>query len=161
MIVRTQILADRLDAADAAVVPELQRVVGPTGGDVVQVLRSAPYAEAGAGADVTDLAVFASYEGIEDHATLVDGAWPTPGANPVEGTLSEGAAAALGVEAGDEVERVARLDESRTRDVAITGVWRPDPADPWWVGDRLALTGSEVGGSFTTRGPIVLSLIHI
>ena len=106
---------------------------------------------------MTDLTVFASYEGIEDHATLVDGAWPTPGADPVEATLSEGAAAALGVGAGDTLHLVSRLDESRARDVAITGVWRPDPADPWWVGDRLALTGSEAGGSFTTRGPIVIA----
>ena len=36
-------------------------------------------------------------------------------------------------------------------------MWRPDPADPWWVGDRLALTGTEAGGNFTTRGPIVIA----
>ena len=48
VIVRTQILPDRLAAADAAVVPELQRMVGPTGGDVARVLRSTPYADAAA-----------------------------------------------------------------------------------------------------------------
>ena len=157
VIVRTQILADRLDAADAAVVPELLRVVAPTGGSVARVLRSAPYADASAASDVTDLAVFASYEGIEDHATLVDGTWPTPGASPVEATLSEGAAAALGVAAGDTLQLASRLDASRTEDVSITGVWRPDPSDPWWVGDPLALTGSEAGGSFTTRGPLMVT----
>lgn len=158
VIVRTQILADRLDGADNAVVPELERVLAPTGGDIVRVLRSSPYAAADAAAgSVTDLTLFAAYEGIEDHATLTEGAWATAGAAPIQATLSEGAAAALGVRAGDTLRLVSRLDASRLVDVAITGVWRPDPADPWWMGEPLALSGSEEGGSFTTHGPLVVA----
>jgi hypothetical protein len=158
VVVRTQILADRLGGADQAVVPELERVLAPTGGDVVRVLRSSPHAEASAAAvSVTDLTLFAAYEGIEDHATLTAGEWATPGAEPVQATLSEGAAAALGVQAGDTMQLVSRLDASRQVEVAITGVWRADAADPWWMGESLALTGSEQGGTFTTHGPLVVA----
>jgi len=158
VVVRTKILEDRLDAADAAVTPELQRVLGPTGGDLVRVLRSSPYAAGGADPEqVTDLEIFAAYEGIEAHGTLIEGRWATPGQSPVEATLSEGAAAALGVGVGDIVPLVGRLERAREVEVLVTGKWRADPTDDWWLGDVLALTGSETGGRFTTRGPFVVA----
>ncbi len=158
IVVRTRILSERLDAAEAAIAPELTRVLEPTGGEIVRVLRSSPYADAAAdAAAVTDLTLFAAYEGIEEHATLVDGRWPAPGATAIEATLSEDAAEVLGVATGDSLRLVSRLDADRVVDVAITGTWRPDPADPWWLGEVLALTGTEPGGRFTTTGPLVVS----
>ncbi|HEX5827199.1 MAG TPA: ABC transporter permease [Candidatus Limnocylindrales bacterium] len=158
VLVRTKLLADRLAAADAAVRPELDRIVVPTGGDVVRVLRSSPYAEPGADASsVTNLTLFAAYQGIEEHAELVAGAWPVPGSTPVQATLSEPAAALLGLTAGDTLAVASRVDPARSVDVAITGVWRADPADPWWLDEPLALTGTEQGGSFTTTGPLVVA----
>jgi hypothetical protein len=41
-------------------------------------------------------------------------------------------------------------------DVAITGTWRADPADGYWLADPLVLAGTEKGGRFTTRGPLVV-----
>ena len=77
IVVRTQILPDRLATADAAVAPELRRAVAPTGGELAHVLQSSPFADAAADPEtVTDLVLFASFEGIERHATLVDGRWP-------------------------------------------------------------------------------------
>lgn len=158
VVVRTRILPDRIDDADAAITPELERVLLPTGGDLVRVLRSAPYAAASADAEtVTDLELFAAYDGIEGHATLLDGAWPTADRTPLEATLSEGAATILGLRTGDTVTLVSRLDAARVVDVRITGTWRADPADPWWLGDPLGLTGTETSGRFTTRGPLMVA----
>ena len=75
IVVRTQILPERLPTADAAITPELERVLAPTGGEIARVLRSSPFADAATDPDaVTDLVLFAALEGIRDHATLVDGA---------------------------------------------------------------------------------------
>ena len=158
VVVRTRLLPDRIAAADGVITPELERVLAPTGGDIVRVLRSSPYADAGAdSATVTDLTLFASYDGIKEHAELVDGTWAEPGRTPIEATLSEPAAALLGVGAGDRLSLVSRLDGGRQVDVLVTGIWRADPADQWWLGDTLSLTGTETGGRFTTRGPLVVN----
>ncbi|HKF86414.1 MAG TPA: FtsX-like permease family protein, partial [Candidatus Limnocylindrales bacterium] len=158
VVVRTKILPDRLAAADAAIVPELEALLGPTGGSVVRVRQSSPYADAAADpSTVEQLTVFASYEGIEDHADLVDGRWPTPGRTPVEAALSERAAALLGVGVGDIIVLRSRLDESREVEVRVTGRWAADHADEWWMGEQLALTGTQTGGSFTTRGPLIVA----
>jgi hypothetical protein len=158
VIVRTKILPERLGAADDAVVPELEALLAPVGGNVVRVLQSSPYADAAADpATVDALTLFASYDGIEDHATLVDGEWATAGRSPVEATLSRPAAALLGVGVGDTLHLRSRLDASRTLDARISGTWTADPADEWWIADPLALTGSQAGGSFTTEGPLVVA----
>ena len=158
VIVRTKIRPDRLAGADDAVVPELQALLAPVGGNVVRVIQSSPYADAAADPETVDaLTLFASYEGIEDHATLADGAWATPGRTPLEATLSQPAAALLGVGVGDTLQLRSRLDGSRSVDVVVSGTWTADPADEWWIGDSLALTGSQAGGSFTTRGPLVVA----
>jgi hypothetical protein len=158
VIVRTKILPDRLAAADEAVVPELDALLAPTGGTVVRVSQSSPYADAAGDPETIDqLTVFAAYDGIEDHAALVAGAWATPGRAPVEATLSEPAAALLGVGVGDGLRLRSRLDASRVVDVRVSGVWAADPADEWWMGEPLALTGTQTGGSFTTRGPLAVT----
>ena len=156
IVVRTQILPDALATADAAITPELERVLGATGGGVHRVLRSSPFADAAADpAAVRDLVVLASIEGIRDHASLADGRWPEPGRTPVEVAVSEPAARILGVATGDTIPLVGRLD-GRALEATVTGTWRADPADPYWLGDPLALTGSESGGSFTSVGPLVV-----
>ncbi len=64
IVVRTQILTERLPIADAAITPELERVIAPTGGEITRVLRSSPYADAADDpAAVTDLVLFASSRG--------------------------------------------------------------------------------------------------
>ena len=157
IVIRTKILPERIPAADAAIVPQLQDAIADPGGELALVLNSSAYADAAADpATVSDLTEFASFQGIDRHAELVDGRWATPGHDPVEATLSEGAAAALGVGTGDHLSLVSRLDPSRKVDVEITGTWRANPSDGYWLGDALAIDGTDKGGQFTTRGPLVV-----
>ena len=155
IVVRTQILPERVPTADAAITPELSRVLAITGGELARVVHSSPFAAAGTAKDqVKDLVLFASYEAIRDHATITAGAWPEPGADPVQVALSEAAAGVLGVSVGDMIPLVSRLD-GRPVTAVVTGTWRPDPADAYWLGEPLALAGSETGGSFTQVGPLI------
>ncbi len=97
-----------------------------------------------------------SYRGIERHAGLVSGRWPADGLTPFEGAVSEGAAEALDLSPGDRLSLVSRDDPSLGVEITITGIWRPDRDDPYWVSDALELDGVETRGPFTTSGPIVL-----
>ncbi len=161
IVVRTQILPDRLAAADAAITPELGRVLSISGGEVARVVRSAPFAATGTDKDqVKDLVLFASYEAIADHAVLVAGAWPAPGSDPVQVAASEGAAGVLGVAIGDAIPLVSRLD-GRFVTAVVTGTWRADPADTYWLGEPLALAGTEAGGSFTQVGPLIAAAADV
>jgi hypothetical protein len=156
IVVRTQILPDRLTTADAAITPELVRLLATTGGELARVLRSSPYADAAVKPEaVKDIVLFASFEGIRDHATLAVGRWPEPGRTPVEVAVSEPAARILRVATGDTIELVGRLDGRRVTAV-VTGTWRADPADPYWLGEALAIAGTERGGSFSLVGPLVV-----
>ena len=104
VVVRTQILPVRLAAADAAITPQLQRVLAVTGGDLVRDLRSAPFADAATDpAAVKQLLVFASVDGIRDHGALADGRWPEPGKQPVEVAVSTAAARILGIATGSRL----------------------------------------------------------
>jgi hypothetical protein len=92
-----------------------------------------------------NIAVLAFYDDLAEHATLVAGAWAGAG----EAALPEGAAAALEVEPGSEVE----LEGTALR---IVGVYRPDDAaDPFWWQRPLEVEGVE-RGDFTTWGPFVV-----
>jgi ABC-type antimicrobial peptide transport system permease subunit len=155
VVVRTQILSDRLAQADGAITPQLTQLLSATGGDLAREVRSGPFANADVNPDaVTRLLVFASIDGIRDHGTLADGRWPDPGRSPVEVAVSQAAARILGVKTGDTIDLVGRLDGTPVQ-ATVTGTWAPDPADPYWLADPLVLSGTETGGSFTTVGPLV------
>ncbi|MEN3540949.1 FtsX-like permease family protein [Microbispora sp. ZYX-F-249] len=95
---------------------------------------------------------FAAYEGLDGRADLVSGRWPT---GPTAAALSEPAARAMGVSAGDEFTVVGRLDGKPVR-VRLTGVFRlRDPDDPRWKGEDLLRHGERTG-DFTSRGPLVV-----
>jgi FtsX-like permease family protein len=157
VIVTADLDADRIDPVDATIRAELTRAFGPTGGEITRTIRSESFADrAVASADAADLTVFESLSGIEQHATLVDGRWPQAGGAPLEATLSEPAARAFGLTAGDRLALVNRQDATRTVDVVIVGVWQADPADAFFAGDPLELTGTNALGDFTIRGPLVV-----
>ncbi|MER7332270.1 MULTISPECIES: ABC transporter permease [unclassified Micromonospora] len=102
--------------------------------------------------------VFASLATLDDlprHAELSSGAWPTPGASPVQVTLPEKVAGALGMSTGDRVPMLDRRSE-RTSEMVLVGTWRPrDAADPYW---RLApgVGAGSAAGPDTSYGPFVL-----
>ena len=101
--------------------------------------------------------MFAAYEGIEDHARLVDGAWPVAGATPVEVAISQPAAALLGVGTGDVLHLRSRLDTSRAVDVRVSGTWAARPGRRVVDGRAAGAGRRESSGSFTTRGPLVVA----
>jgi hypothetical protein len=144
-------------ALDAPVRRELDRVLGFTGGEIARVMSSTSYADAAIdSAGVTELTKFASYEGLERHATLVEGSWPVSGATPQEAGLSAGAAELLGLRAGDRITLVSRLSQALRTEVQITAIWSPIASDPYWLDAELELAGSVVRGSFTTVAPFVI-----
>ncbi|MEA2621932.1 MAG: hypothetical protein QOH61_842 [Chloroflexota bacterium] len=149
--------ADRLDATDLVIGETLRDSLSSADGTVSLVITSEAYGPADAPADPAKLILLSSYADIESHATLVAGRWPEAGRAPVEATLSEAAAAAIGVATGDRLSLVSRLEASKRAEVVISGVWRAAAADAYWLGDALEREGSQAIGGFTKRGPLVLA----
>ncbi|MFU8871413.1 FtsX-like permease family protein [Micromonospora sp. SL4-19] len=102
--------------------------------------------------------VFANLATLDDlpaHAELAGGAWPSAGASPLEVTLPEKVAGALGMTVGDRVPLLDRSTE-RAGEVVLVGTWRPrDPAEPYW---RLApgVGADSAVLSDTSYGPFAL-----
>ncbi len=146
-----------IDTLDAAIRPELQSAMASTGGEIVRIGQSGPFADSTVAPDsVRDLTVFESVDGIEQRAELVAGAWPVAGQDPVQATVSDAAAKEMHVVVGDRLSLVDRVRPDVRVAVAITGIWTVDPADALWLGEPLETTGTSTGGTFTTRGPLVV-----
>jgi hypothetical protein len=111
------------------------------------------------GADVTELAVFGFYENVEQHATLIAGAWPVGmTVQGVEAAIPDSTAAQLGVGVGSELAMESRRDRGYIVTATITGIYQvSDASDPYWWEDPLELEGIQVGQSFTTHGPFVVT----
>jgi hypothetical protein len=102
------------------------------------------------------LALFAFYEGLAEHATLVAGSWPGASGS-LDAAVSSPAAGALGLEPGDSLTLTATGDPSHEVAVKIAGIYRPDdPQEAFWWGSPLETEGSQKI-SFTTFGPLVVS----
>ena len=146
-----------IDGLDGAIRPSIQAAIAATGGEIARVVKTGSFADPAVASDqVRDLTSFESLDGIEEHAALVDGAWARAGQDPLETTLSEAAAAALNLHVGDHASLVNRNDPSVRVDVVVSGVWRADSADAFWLGDPLETSGVHAEGTFTTRGPLVI-----
>ncbi|GAB3956573.1 hypothetical protein GCM10027614_69210 [Micromonospora vulcania] len=104
-----------------------------------------------------DEPVFANMANLDDlaeHAELTSGAWPHPGANPIQVSLPERVATALGLSAGERIPLRDRSTE-RSSQVVLAGTWRPrDAADAYWLLAPGVGTGSVA--STTSYGPFVL-----
>ncbi|MDQ3691656.1 MAG: hypothetical protein M3406_16825 [Chloroflexota bacterium] len=158
--VQMRVEPQELAAVDEVVTRQSRRILGWTDGELARTIRSGTYGLDGevAGAAETDLAVFAAADGIEQHATIVQGSWPASGADPLEVAVSTAAAATLGLKVGDELSLTSRAGEDRVVDLRIVGTWRPnDPDAHYWIGDELELTGVSEGASFTLHGPLTVS----
>jgi len=146
-----------IDKLDATIRPELASAMAATGGEIVRVSRSGPFADPTIPADdVHDLTLFESVDDLEQRATLVTGAWPTAGQEPLQATVSDAAAREMHLAVGDRLALVDRRDPGPPVTVAITGIWAVDPNDALWLGEPLDTTGTSTGGTFTTRGPLVI-----
>ncbi|MEU8420952.1 FtsX-like permease family protein [Micromonospora sp. NPDC048835] len=104
-----------------------------------------------------DEPVFANLATLDDlasHSELTSGAWPSPGANPVQVSLPERVAGALGLTVGDRVPVRDRATERRG-ELVLAGTWRPrDPTDAYWL--LAPGVGAGSAGSGTSYGPFTL-----
>ncbi|MET7709403.1 ABC transporter permease [Micromonospora sp. NPDC005413] len=104
-----------------------------------------------------DEPVFASLATLDDltgHAELTSGAWPSPGANPIQVSLPERVAGALGLSVGERVPVRDRATERRG-ELVLAGTWRPrDPTDAYWL--LAPGVGAGSVGSGTSYGPFAL-----
>ena len=114
VVVRTAATADELPAVDAAIRDELATALASSGGEVALVAGSGSLVPVGLDTETArqHLTQLASFEDIERHASLTSGRWGGAGKDPLEATLSEGAAAALGLGIGDRVRLTRGLASS-------------------------------------------------
>lgn len=148
-----------IDPFDAVVSRRLTDALGSGGGEVDLTMRSGSLLPAGVSQEAAsaNLTLLASLPAIAEHASLVAGQWPSAGQVPLEATLSEGAAHALGLGVADRIRLVRAAGAADGIDLAISGIWRPNREDPYWRDDPLELDGTMTNGAFTTRGPFVVS----
>ncbi|GAA0400659.1 hypothetical protein Acor_39410 [Acrocarpospora corrugata] len=150
---------------DGSSFPTLDRNIrveyGETYGDIpaeVSVsIRSDSYALPGQESrEQPELTRFAAYEGLEQQARLISGAWPKEQpSGRVEAVLSQPAAQAMNLSVGGEFRIFGRLDDKPV-DVRLAGIFQlADPYSERWAGDDVLRRGSEVG-NYTTYGPLVV-----
>ena len=151
-------------AYDARIRSRLNGAFGEAGAQVARTIRSSALRVI----DEPDsegpprLAVLGAYEALADHAELVAGAWPQADAQPVQGAISEGAAAALGIAVG---ATIGLADASTPgadpnlalAEVSIAGVYSIERDDPFWLGEVLELDGFEERGSAILGGPLMIN----
>lgn len=156
--ISTRVATDAVDAVDAVVVEELARVFGPIGGEVVLSARSDSFAlpDQPTG-EVRALAVLGYTDGLAEHGTLLDGAWPTDpqaGISDVPVAVAETVASRLGLEIGERVPLRSQLVENLVVPVLVQAIFRiDDPTDPFWWDETLVLDGRTSSERFDTNGP--------
>jgi hypothetical protein len=151
---------DAAAGVSQAVVDELTRVSGPLRGSVVRLGRSDTFALPGQPADgVRDLAVFGFMTELDQHAALVEGAWPAPAVapgDPVQVVVGEQVAEPLGLRVGDELRLQSRLDEDLMVATRVVGVFRmTDPNDPVWFNESQMVDGLTESDQYRTFGPLL------
>jgi FtsX-like permease family len=161
MSVTTTASPAQVASFDTIVSGILGRALGPVA-PVTLAARSASLAPLGMASDqaASHLTVLGSYAGIEQHAQLTAGSWPTGGQTPVQATLSVPAARALGMKVGDQLELIDASVAGPTKalmTVVVTGTWTADPDDPFWLGDPLDLDGISGQTSLAYRGPFMVA----
>lgn len=153
---------DDLETLRGATDRQVGRILGWTGGELDTIAHGDSFALPTSAAteltELTDLAQLASYEKIDRHATLLDGAWPAAGEAPMQTAVSRDVADALGLSTGDTLTLTNQRAPGGRLDVEVAGIWEPtDPADAYWNGEPLELDGLTSSATFATHGPFVVS----
>ena len=159
VVITTSAAPADLAAVDATVRDELGTALAATGGEIALVGRSGALAPDGLDAEAArdHLTLIASYENLDRHATLAAGRWAEAGRRPLEATLSEAAATALGLGPGDRIRLARGLGAGEAIELQVVGLWRPLAGDPYFLGDGLELDGVRHDANLTTRGPFVVA----
>lgn len=155
--VTAPVTAESFPRLDATVRQRVAAALGGTSAEWAASFRSDSYTMPGQERrEVPELLRFGSYDGLDRHARLVSGAWPSPARDgTVEAAIPLPAASASGLESGREFTVTSRLDGKRVT-VRITGVFQlTDPYCDRWAGEPLLGRGVE-HGEFTTYGPLMV-----
>lgn len=141
----------------SAVVPETFGLIGGT--IWPRVISESYELPVQATAEFIDLGVFEHIGRIEEHATILEGAWPESAAEPYQAAIPEPVARQLALTLGDELTMTSRTDRSIQPAVRIGGIYTiDDPQDPFWYEDELLVNGIVESSSFRTFGPFVVDL---
>lgn len=159
--VSTRMTPDQAAAADTAVRKALASSL-PVPARVARISESDSFALPQQPPDaVRNLAVFGDYQGIDAHASLVEGSWPqarTGVGAPLGAAIPGRLAQDLGVAVGDSMTMTSRLNPSLVVTVWVTGIYRiKDPADPYWWSEPMALDGATESTNYTTYGPLMVA----
>lgn len=148
-----------LDQADTRVRDALHQAFGHVPLDIGSNARGDSYVVPGQERlKHPQLTAFAYYAGIQGHATLVSGAWPTGSSGgAVEVAVCEPAAASMHLRTGQSVVLHSRINPDQSVNVRVSGIYRiRDSGDYFWAGDPLATTGTQ-RLDYTTFGPLVVT----
>ncbi len=160
--VQTDATADQVAGFNGTVTGILTSALGPIA-PVALAARSSSLAPAGMPSEqaALHLTVLGSYDRLDQHAQLTAGSWAVAGRDPIEATLSETAARALGLKIGDRLAladaSVPAAGSTALLTVVVTGTWTTDPDDPYWLGDPLDLDGRLDQGSLASEGPFMVA----
>ncbi|MFD1546534.1 ABC transporter permease [Nonomuraea guangzhouensis] len=164
--IATPVNTKTFPALDRAIRAELARAYAGAPAAITTAFRSDSYVLPGQESRKTpELLRFGSYDGLDTHAKLISGAWPTAktdaaktdaaGSDVVEAAISLSAASASGLKSGQEITTEGRLDHKPVK-VRITGVFQlNDPFGDRWTGEQLLTRGVETG-EYTTYGPLMV-----
>jgi hypothetical protein len=160
------VTADGREDLDRVVTAALDEALAAVPGSVVRFARSDSFAlPTQPDSGVRDLATFGYVQGLEEHATIVDGAWPTDGSAPngsLPVAISDRVADTLHLAVGDDLDLTSRLDPSVLVPVAIAGIFHvDDPAAAFWLNEPQMLEGIGVSERFTTYGPFLTTLDNL
>ena len=134
---------------------------GPIGLDVVAIGISDSFTLPGQDPDeIRDLATLGSLEGVEQHAELLEGAWPETASadDPIQLAVVAPAADALGLEVGEAVALASRVGDERVIDAVVSGIYRPtDPTERFWWGDASLTDGLVESEQYRNFGPFLVT----
>lgn len=154
-----KVFPEDLEATDEVTRSILAEALVTTGADIFSHIEADAFGlETDSNpSDTTDLAAIQYFEDIETKASLDEGRWPE--VDEVAAAIPAAAAENLGLEVGDTVTVVSRLDQNHVVDIEIVGIFLPDDVgDPYWFEDPLLTQGTVASGSFRINGPFVVGL---
>ncbi|NUT43565.1 MAG: FtsX-like permease family protein [Thermoactinospora sp.] len=141
---------------DSIVREQLSKAYADVSLAVTTSMRSDSYVRPGQeDVKTPELLRFGSNEALQEHAKIVEGAWPSDGGPVVEAAVSVTAAATAQLRVGDEFVTRSRLDGKPVK-VKITALFQlDDPFGARWASEPLLGRGIETL-NFTSYGPLMV-----
>ena len=152
---------DYVASVDTQIHSDLEESLAPLQAPIVRAgLAAATLAlPAVPGSQTTDRAALGFLDGLPDHATLTQGAWPAAGSpsDPLQVVVVDAVAADMHLSVGDQLTLVAPNPNQPTPvPVQLVGIFTVnDAADPYWYGDAQLTSGIVQSGKDRVLGPFL------